>query len=57
MKQYAPQVANNIFMRALGWKEFKELPSKIHVMQQIPVGSYTGIFVFNGMVKELDSIN
>ena len=33
------------------------MPSKMHVMQQIPLGSKTGIFVFNGMVKEHDSVN
>ena len=57
MRQYASQVANNIFMRAIGWKDMQEMPSKMHVMQQIPLGSKTGIFVFNGMVKEHDSVN
>ena len=29
----------------------------MHIFQQIPIGSHTGILVFNGLVKEHPTIN
>ena len=57
MQQYAAQVANNMFMRAIGWRDYQDMPAKMHVMQHIPIGKQTGIFVFNGMIKELETVN
>lgn len=44
-------------MRAIGWRDYQELPAKMHMMQHVPIGKNTGVFVFNGMVKELDTVN
>ena len=57
MRQYVTQVSNNIFMRAIGWRDYQDLPAKMHMMQHIPIGRNTGIFIFNGMIKELTTVN
>jgi NADH dehydrogenase FAD-containing subunit len=51
MIQYLSQICNNILEVAQGTGQMQPIPTNLHTIQMVPMGSKDGLFVFNGMVK------
>ena len=54
MYQYGFQIAKNAYEAAIGSSSFMPLPTEIHLLTVIPIGSKNGIMVFNNMVTAKD---
>ena len=50
MFQYGHIIARNAFEAALGSNKFINLPSDIHLLSVIPIGTKNGLMIFNNMV-------